>query len=96
MSYSLLTSAMTAAVAALESGDYATALTKARVARGYLATIPSVKNSGSEMTWSYSAIDGFIRDCKEAQREALMTSTNGVMQIQKVQYQRPDSDSGDC
>jgi DNA-binding transcriptional regulator LsrR (DeoR family) len=62
---SQINSKVAAAIAAQESGDYATALTYLRSAKMLLAGIPNVAQESSSLQWDRTAIDSMITDLKQ-------------------------------
>lgn len=69
MAYSDVQTAMTAATAALQSGDYATALTQAIAAQGHMAVLPdgglaSATGGAHTMEWDDKKIENFIANIR--------------------------------
>lgn len=95
MSQATLDTLYAAAVAALDGGDYETAIAKATAAKIRLATMPAINSnagSGSQsLAWpNASAIDGFITECRKAKAAAL-AAASGPLQYTKITYARPTS-----
>lgn len=88
-----LESLYAAAVSALESGSYDTAITKALALKARLATTPNIGRSlgsGSQsLAWANAvALDSFIAECRKLKVQA-NAATYG-MQRTKITYARPD------
>jgi len=77
MAASDVNTAMAAAIAALESGDLATALTKALAAQGYLAAMPNSSTGETELSWSDARIQQFVENLRRQQTVSAV-STNGL------------------
>jgi hypothetical protein len=93
MSVSSLNTAMESAVAAMEAGDYADAITYANKALAYMAVIPDSRHGSGEMRWRTSGIEAFINQCRKMQSSANgIGSTTGVMQQQLVRYKNSDEE----
>lgn len=58
---------MSAANAALESQDYATAVNKATQALGKAATIPDGGHAGADLRWDFDRIDTYLKRVKQLQ-----------------------------
>lgn len=87
-----------AAVAALDSGDYAAAIIAATKAKLRLGTTPNLSRSlgGGNMstTWNdATAVDKFIADCRALQKaaQAASTTSGGVFRQSAVRYQQAGS-----
>lgn len=92
MSLERLQTLADAAVTALESGDYATAIQKALACKPLLAVTPelaraSAGNSQSIAFRTTSEIDGFISECRKLQTGAAVQAS-GPFQQSLVRYQR--------
>jgi hypothetical protein len=78
-------SAMAAAVAALQSGDFSTALQQAIAAQGFLALIPRTSHSagvgGGAHAFEYSpqAIDEFVKNLRRQQSAALGVQSSPIV-----------------
>ena len=85
-----LNSYMSAALAALAAGDYATAINNALAAQGIVATLPKASRSagtgGGEQSasWDVAGIDNFIKRLRQQQGASL-----GIQQT-LVTYAEPD------
>lgn len=75
-----------AAATAIEAGDYATALTKARAAQATLLAIPDGARAGMQVQYGRQ-IQELIDECKKALATQNLTTAGG-MQTQKVKYVR--------
>lgn len=102
MSISQLEALYNAAVAALEAGDYATAIQKALACKMRLATTPDVEGqpegggSARRLEWANAAaLDKFIAECKQLKSQAALVAGGGPFQQTQVIYDRPDI-STDC
>jgi len=98
MSVSRLNTLAETAIAALESGDYAGAITAANSARILLAVSPNLSRSaaGNAQTLGWTnaqAIDGFITECRRAQSQTI-AAASGPWQQTKVVYARAGSQDG--
>lgn len=84
----------TEAVAALDAGNYATAISKALAAKLRLATTPNLARAlgggGSQsLAWAGApAIDAFIAEVRKLKAQALAESSGGLQQT-KITYARP-------
>ena len=91
MSVSALQTKRDAAIAAMESGDYASAIQYALSAKMLLATMPNANRSadgGSQgLSWNAQAIDSFIGECKQLQTASAVSSSG--IRCTKVRYVRP-------
>lgn len=82
------------AVAAIDAGDYSTAIQVALKAKLRLATTPDVTRSlgagsNQSLAWSnVAAIETFIREAKALQTAARATS-GGPIRTTKIRYARP-------
>lgn len=83
--------AMTAATAALESGDYATALVQAIKAGLYLAALPDSQKADRSLSWDRDAIDKLIARCRTLQLESQMSSQG--IQRTKICHTRTSASS---
>lgn len=96
MSIAQLDALYAEAVAALDSGDYDTAIRKAQAVRIRLVTTPNLSRAlgpgGSQsIAWaSVTAIDQFIAECRKAKAMDLAESSGGIQQT-KITYARPES-----
>lgn len=81
---------MDAAVAALEAGDYATALTKLMAAKASLAAIPDSSKAGESLNYDRGSIDELIRQVRQ-QQTAASVSANGISTA-RVTYTRASCD----
>jgi hypothetical protein len=73
MAVSDVNTAMAAAVVALRAGDFATAVTEAHIAQGYLSILPdsvSGGRDGFEMRWDSKKIEDFIGNVRRSQGES--------------------------
>ena len=87
MAASDVDTAMTAAQAALTSGDYATAIERAVAAQGYLAALPDSELSGvSSLRWDAAKIEHFVRNVR-ALRRSSQAATYGI-QTTKITHAR--------
>ena len=100
MSFADLESLYVAAVAALEAGDYATAIRKALACKMRLATLPDAERSlagggRQQLTLANAAaLDGFIAQCKQLQSSTVAAS-RGVQRT-KIEYGRARTDGDYC
>jgi hypothetical protein len=81
MSLAQVETYMTAAVAALQSGDHATALTHALSAQGLLSVIPDAERSGTSYRWTLDRVDKFVANLRKMQ-----VGGSGGIQRTKVTY----------
>jgi hypothetical protein len=94
MSVSQIEALYTAAVAALDSGDFDTAIRKALAAKARLALTPNVTRSlaggGQQgLSWANAAaLDKFVAECRNLKAQSLAESSGGIQQT-KVTYARP-------
>ena len=88
MSLAQINTKMAAAVAALEAGDYATALTNALCAQGLVAASPTSEHGNDKISWQDNKIADFVANVRRAQ--AADTASGGMQQT-KVTYVRPTS-----
>ncbi|KKM81987.1 hypothetical protein LCGC14_1324150 [marine sediment metagenome] len=96
MSIATFNSLYTAAAAALDSGDYASAILAATKAQILLGTTPNLARSlggqgdgNQSVTWNDgAAIERFIANCRQLQKAASVAS-GGVFAQSKVTYARP-------
>lgn len=80
-----------AAASAFESGDYATAIAKATLAKLRLATMADTEGGETSVAWkNVREIDSFIRECRQMQNAAAIAS-GGAFQQTKITYERPDT-----
>lgn len=94
MSLASLQALADAAVAALEAGDYATAIRKAISIKPLLAVTPELSrgSAGDSQAMSFrsaDAIDSFVRECRAAQNAAAAQS-GGPFAHSLVRYQRAE------
>jgi len=93
MSIAQLETLYSAAIAALEAGDYATAILKATAAKFRIATTPNLARNlagggSQQISWNdASAIDRFIADCRRA-ASAATAASSGAFAQSKVTYAR--------
>ncbi|MBE3132295.1 MAG: hypothetical protein IMZ55_02395 [Acidobacteria bacterium] len=91
MSIADVNSAMSAAVAALRAGDYATALTESLAAQGLINCLPSASRSGgqleSELRYSAADIDAFVSRVERMKNQAA-AAAGGGMSHTPVTYER--------
>lgn len=96
MSVATLNTYRDAAIAALESADYATAIAKALAAKMVLATMENaMRGAGGnqqQYSWDRDAIDSFIGHCKQLRAEAAHadSTSGGPFRQTKITYARPD------
>lgn len=76
-----------AAADALEAGNPALALRKARAAQALLAGIPDGGRNGTSMTWGRQMLPEIIQQARQAMAED-HAAGGGIMQDAKVHYQR--------
>lgn len=82
-----------AAIAALDAGEYTTAIKKAMAIKMRLLTSADLTADTKEIAWKRpSDADSFVADCRILQAAALHTSAGGI-QMSKITYARVD-DSG--
>ncbi len=81
-----ITAKVNEAIAANESGDYATALQALTSARMLLLATPNTSHDGSSVQWDRAAIDSLIVEVRRAQTQASLTS--GGMKMTKITYRR--------
>lgn len=99
MSIAELNALYVAAIAALDAGDYDTAIRKAIAVKLRLATTPdSTQGSGAAATslaWANAAaIDDFVANCRRLQVQAAAAASGGPFRQSAVTYARPAA-SGD-
>lgn len=91
MSIAALEAKRAAAIAALESGDYAGAIRAAMAAKLILATLPNTSRSSGagaqSLAWNAAAIDAFIAQCRELSTSAEVAA-GGIRQT-KITLRRP-------
>lgn len=85
----------TTAASAVADGNYGAAIVAALQAKILLAVMPNLERSAAgnaqRMGWSnVQAIDSFIRECRQLQTAANVTS-GGPLQQSKIVYARPTS-----
>ena len=86
MSLADVNTEMAAAVAALKSANYATALTRAICAQGLIAAIPdSVGPDSTQLEWNFDRIKEFVASVRREKATAAAT-THGGFQRTKVNY----------
>lgn len=78
---------MAAAVAALSSADYSSALAYAVQAQGYLAALPDSEQSDRALSWDAKKINDFIGNVRTLKTESQQT-TYGIQRT-KVTPARP-------
>ena len=82
MSLSEVEAEMAAAVAALKSGDYDTALVRAMCAQGLIAVSPDFEHSTGQserkVSWSLDRIDKFIERIERRLKSGLGVQTNKI------------------
>lgn len=93
VSVSRLTALAEAAIAALENGDYATAIRSALAIKPLLAATPDMSRSSAGDSQSMSfrnaeAIDSFVKECRQLQNQAAAQSSGGPFAQSLVRYQR--------
>lgn len=94
MSVSQLEALYTEAVAALDGGDYDTAIRKAMAIKARLAATPNVLRGlggggQQQLIWAnQAALDTFIRECRNLKSQAIAENVGGIQQT-KVVYARP-------
>lgn len=71
MSAAAVQQKVTAAVAASESGDHATAITYLLSAKMLLAAMPNAAKEGASLQWDRASIDSLIADLRRQQTAAL-------------------------
>jgi hypothetical protein len=86
-----------AAVAALEAGDYATAIRVALSCKPLLAVTPNLSRAseGNSQTMAFTnveAIDAFIKECRILQTAAAC-ATDGPFTQSLIRYKRPDEET---
>jgi hypothetical protein len=93
MSVSDINTKCAAAAAAVEAGDYETALLKLRAARMLMAGLPDSQGADSGLRWDRTSIDKMITDLTQ-QKTNSSTRTSGI-RTTNITYKNPRSDS-DC
>jgi len=88
MSVTDINTRVSAAVAAIDSGDYATALVKLLGAKALLAAMPDTKHGEVELEWDREAIDSLITSVRTAQIGA---SNSSGLRRTNVTYVNPTS-----
>jgi hypothetical protein len=97
MTIAQLNTLYTEAVAAIDSGDYTTAIKKLMACKVRLATTPNLTRGlggggSTGMSWNPAQLESLIEDCRKLKAAALVNSTSGPIQATKVTYTRVDSD----
>ncbi|TXH54845.1 MAG: hypothetical protein E6Q97_10030 [Desulfurellales bacterium] len=97
MSAQAINEKVDAAVAAIESGNWSTAITKLMAAKALLAAKSDTRSgSNFELRWDRNAIDGLIEDCRKQQSSASgVGGSGGALQFQKVRIVRDPDTSAD-
>ena len=95
MSLARLHALAEAAVSALESGDYGTAIAKALACKPLLAITPELQRSaaGNSQSMAFrttSDIDGFIQQCRQLE-SAQAAQSRGVFGLAKTRFGRADN-----
>ena len=93
MTIAELNTLYSAAVSALDSGDYATAISKAMAMQVRLATTPNLTRNlgggGSQaIAWTSESIAEFIAQARRLQSAARAAASGGPFQTTKVTYKR--------
>jgi len=65
-----INTAVSAAIAAIESNDYDTALAKALAAQIYIASMPESELRDKRLRWDARGIDQLVDQIREAKRDA--------------------------
>jgi len=87
MSAALVNSNVTAAVAAMGSGDWSSAINYLTQAQAYLVIIPRSKQGDTEMEFDGAGINQLIAQCRKNLAGANgLGASGGIMQSQKVRY----------
>jgi hypothetical protein len=68
-------SLMTAAAAAVQSGDYDTAVSKATQALAYAASVPDASQEQAQTTWKFERIEAFLKSARSLQRRTVGLQT---------------------
>ena len=80
--------AMTAAIAALRSGDHATAVVEAMAAQGFLAVVADFEHGrGLTNEWDRRSIDQFIVNVRKQESQAAAVSAGGIQRTKIVHAQ---------
>lgn len=95
MSAALINTKVGEAVDAIESGDFATAITKLLAAKALLSARTDTRHGSSELRWDRKAIDSLITQCRQEQAAAAV-SNNGALQRTKVNYVNPGASDEEC
>ncbi len=94
MNSALVNSAMAAAVAALRSGDYDTAIAEATAALGLMGGVArsrlGTSSGGSEIEYTPEQIKEFIASARRSQTTASFAAVGGI-QTTKIVRERPDT-----
>jgi hypothetical protein len=82
-----------AAIAAMDAGDWDTAVLKLMAIKARRATLPSmtegiVGGATKGIHWTASELDGLIAECRRQQRSASIAAT-GPFRTSKITYARP-------
>lgn len=85
MSAALINEKVTAAVDAIEAGDFATAKTKLLAAKALLIARPDTRHQTSELRWNREAIDSLIRQCDQELTAATVRAVGGVQRT-RINY----------
>jgi hypothetical protein len=98
MSVDQLNTLATAAITAMESGDYAGAIRAANSARILLSVAPNLSRSAAgnaqTMGWgNVTAIDSFIAECRKLQSQEAVQAGGPLLQT-KVRYSRAGMEGG--
>lgn len=81
MSAALINEKVTAAVDAIEAGDFSTAKTKLLAAKALLIGRPDTRHLSTELRWNREAIDSLIRQCDQ---QLSATSAGGLGGVQRT------------
>ena len=72
------------AVAAIEAGDYATALRKLRAAAALLHAHPDIRDGDQELKYDRRGLEAMIRDTQQAAGSTAGTSSGGKRTIGQI------------
>ena len=78
MSVATINTRVASAVSSIDSGDYATALTKLLGVKAFLAALPNTKHSEVELEWDREAIDSLITNIRKERLGAAGMRRNTV------------------
>lgn len=92
MSVASINTRCAVAAAAIDAGDFATALSNLRSARVLMAALPDSSKGDTSLRWDRASIDRMIADLTQQQTQTTMRS-RGIRRT-SINYKNPSSD--DC